>query len=161
LRYGASSLYHNEGDGRFTDWTASAHIPASPGLPGAAAFVDVDHDGDLDLVVAGLADIDASRSQAAKGMLRFPDDFAPAPVQLMRNNGSGTFTDVTSDAHLRVSTHAVAVVPTDFDDRRDIDLLIVNHRGAPLLFQNLRDGTFRDVAAETGLAAVVGDAEVT
>jgi len=59
-------------------------------------------------------------------------------------------------------THAVAIVPTDFDNRRDVDLLIVNRDAPPLLFQNLRDGTFRDVAAEAGLAGAVGrDEDVT
>ena len=47
-------------------------------------------------------------------------------------------------------------MPTDFDNRRDIDLLIVNGDAPPVLLQNLRDGTFRDVAAEVGLAAAVG-----
>ena len=49
-------------------------------------------------------------------------------------------------------------MPTDFDNRRDIDLLIVNRDAPPLLFQNLRDGTFRDVAAAVGLAAAIGGA---
>src|SRR5437667_305451 len=53
LRYGVSSLYHNDGDGRFTDVTSSAAITPYPFLPGAAALVDVDHDGDLDIVIAG------------------------------------------------------------------------------------------------------------
>ena len=54
-------------------------------------------------------------------------------------------------------------MPTDFDNRRDIDLLIVNHDGPPLLFKNLRDGTFRDVAADVGPGGAVGpgDDEMT
>ena len=162
LRYGLSSLYHNDGGGHFTDVTSSAGIPPYPFLAGAAALVDVDHDGDLDLVLAGLADLAGSRSRAADRALAFPGDFAPAPLRLLRNNGNGTFTDTTSEAHLQVPTHAVAIVPTDFDNRRDVDLLVVNRTGPPLLFQNLRDGTFRDVAAEVGLTAVVGsDDELT
>jgi hypothetical protein len=156
LRYGGSSLYRNEGHGRFRDVTAAAGIPPYPFLPGAAALVDVDHDGDLDLVIAGLADPEATRRRAAGRMVAFPREFAPAPVQLLRNNGNGTFTDITSEAHLQASTHAIAIVPTDFDNRRDIDLLIVNRDAPPLLFKNLRDGTFRDVAADVGLAAAVG-----
>ena len=162
LRYGGSSLYRNDGGGHFTDVTAAAHIPAYPFLPSAAALVDVDHDGDLDLVIAGLADFDRSRERAGDRPLAFPSEFAPAPLLLLRNNGDATFTDITARAHLQVTAHAIAIVPTDFDNRRDVDLLIVNRVGPPLLFQNLRDGTFRDVAAETGLTAAVGlDEETT
>jgi tetratricopeptide (TPR) repeat protein len=159
LRAGGSSLYRNDGNGRFTDVTAAAHVPAYPFLPGAAAFVDVDHDGDLDLVVAGLADLDATRDRAGSRALVFPRDFEPAPLQLLRNNGDGTFTDITAAARLDVRTHAVALAPTDFDNRRDVDLLVVSRDGPPLLFKNLRDGTFRDVAADVGLAgvAIAGD----
>ena len=60
-----------------------------------------------------------------------------------------------------IATHAIAIVPTDFDNRRDIDLLVVNRGGPPLLFQNMRDGTFRDVAAEVGLTAAVGAEDIT
>jgi hypothetical protein len=156
LRYGTSSLYHNDGGGHFSDVTKAAGIPPYPFLPGAAAFVDVDHDGDLDLVIGGLADLAGSRERSAGRSLVFPDDFAPAPLRLLRNNGNGTFTDTTAAARLQVPTRAVAIVPTDFDNRRDVDLLIVNRIGPPLLFQNQRDGTFRDVARDVGLTAIVG-----
>ncbi len=155
LRHGLSSLYRNESGGRFSEADRTA-LPDYGFLPGAVALTDVDHDGDLDIVVAGLADVEASRARAAGGALVFPDDFVPAPVALWRNSGEGTFTDITAEARITAATHAVAIVPTDFDNRRDVDLLVVSAAGPPLLFQNLRDGTFRDVAAETGLAAAAG-----
>jgi Tfp pilus assembly protein PilF len=161
LRYGVSSLYHNDGGNRFSDVTRPATIAPYPFLPGAAAFLDVDHDGDLDLLIAGLADLAASRERAATRDLVFPGEFAPAPLQLWRNNGNGTFTDTTADARLQIPTHAIAIVPTDFDNRRDIDLLVVNRGGPPVLLQNLRDGTFKDVAVDVGLAAAVGVEDVT
>jgi hypothetical protein len=160
LGYGGSSLYHNESGGRFGDVTAKAGIPAYPYLPGAAAWADVDHDGDLDLIVAGLADLGATKSRDANQPLTFPRDFAPAPLLLLRNDGSGSFADITAAARLTSRGHAIAVVPTDFDNRRDIDLLIVNRDLPPALLQNVRDGTFRDVAAETGLGAVVGSSGI-
>lgn len=147
LRRSRSSLYRNDGNGRFTDATARAGLPAHPSQPGAAALVDVDHDGDLDLVIAG--------------------QMPPAFLRLLRNNSSGTFTDITRAAGIDASARGVApgaplapvaVVPTDFDNRRDIDLLIVNRDAPPMLFKNMRDGTFRDVAADVGLAAVAGAA---
>jgi cytochrome c-type biogenesis protein CcmH/NrfG len=161
LRYGVSSLYHNDGGNRFSDMTRPANIAPYPFLPGAAAFLDVDHDGDLDLLIAGLADLAASRERAAERELAFPGEFAPAPLRLLRNNGNGTFTDTTAEARLQIATRAIGVVPTDFDNRRDIDLLVVNRGGPPLLFQNLRDGTFKDVAADVGLAAAVGVEDLT
>src|SRR5262249_23186818 len=50
--------------------------------------------------------------------------------------------------------HAIAIVPTDFDNHRDIDLLVVNRDGPPALYSNQRDGTFRDVAGAVGLASL-------
>jgi Tfp pilus assembly protein PilF len=161
LRYGASSIYRNDGKGHFSDVTPRAGLPAYPFLAGAAALVDVDHDGDLDLVIAGLADLAATRASAAGRALSFPRDFVAAPVRLLRNSGDGTFTDVTSAAGLNAATHAVAVVPTDFDNRRDIDLLIVDRNGPPILFKNLRDGTFRDVAVEVRLAEAAQGSDET
>src|SRR5580765_5251959 len=86
LRYGTSSLYRSDGKGHFTDITAASGLRPLPFLPGAAALVDVDHDGELDLLVAGLADIDQSRARAAGRSIAFPDEFAPAPIVLIRNN---------------------------------------------------------------------------
>ncbi len=154
LRHGTSSLYENDGAGRFTDVTADAGLPDFPYLPGAAAFADIDHDGDVDLAIAGLADLAASRVAAdSNGPLLFPDEFAPAPFLLLQNNQDGTFTDVTDRSGLQHEGHAVALVPTDFDNRRDLDLLVVDRSGPLRLFMNLRDATFRDVAADVGLAA--------
>jgi Tfp pilus assembly protein PilF len=158
LRAGQSVLYRNDGRGHFTDVTRSAGIPPFPALPGSAAFVDVDHDGDVDLVIAGLADIAGTKAQSAASVV-FPSGFATAPLQLLRNNGNGTFTDITRDARLESRGHAIAVVPTDYDNHRDIDLLVVNADGPPLLFANQRDGTFRDVAGETGLSRVAAAGE--
>jgi len=143
VRSGVSSLYRNDGGGKFSDVTAKAGLTPYRFLPGAAALVDVDHDGDLDVVIAGAGEASAP---------------APAPLQLHRNNGDGTFTDITQQAGLTTRGHAIAIVPTDVDNRRDIDLLIVNRDGPPVLFKNRRDGTFADVAAQSGLPAADANA---
>ncbi len=149
VRYGSLALYHNDGGGKFSDVTVAAGIPEYKYLPSSVAFVDVDHDGDLDLFILGLADL----SQAPKGgeSAVFPDDFAGAPNLLLRNDGNGKFTDTTAPAKLDRLGHSVAVVPTDFNNRRDVDLLVVNYGKAPELFSNQRDGTFRNVAGDVGL----------
>ncbi|HEV2862259.1 MAG TPA: FG-GAP-like repeat-containing protein [Pyrinomonadaceae bacterium] len=128
-------LYRGEGGLRFKDATAAAKLTARRNSSGAAAFVDSDHDGDLDIFLAS-------------GLL-------------LRNNGDGTFADVTAAAKLTTPQgRAVAVVPTDYDNRRDVDLLVVGSEGPPALWKNLRDGTFRNVAAEAGLELKGGIAAV-
>ena len=128
-------LYHNEGNGSFFDVTAAAKVTGnlSPAPSTAAAFVDVDHDGDLDI-------------------------FVPGNV-LLRNNGDGTFTDITAAAKVEDKVNARGVVPTDFDNRRDIDLLVAASEKVSL-FRNMRDGTFRDVAQESGLGEIKGAGSV-
>jgi tetratricopeptide (TPR) repeat protein len=128
LRNGTGTLYHNDGNGSFSDATAKAKIPASPKSSTTAAFVDFDHDGDLDLLLGGDGNL------------------------LLRNNGDGTFSDQTATAKLVDNVSARAIVPTDFDNRRDIDLLVASNEKISL-WRNMRDGTFRDVATEVGLAA--------
>jgi Tfp pilus assembly protein PilF len=128
LRAGIATLYHNDGNGSFSDVTATAKIPSALTGPETAAFVDFDHDGDLDLLLGG------------DGLL------------LLRNNGDGTFADQTAAAKLTDKVHARAIVPTDFDNRRDIDLLVASNEKVSL-WRNMRDGTFKDVAAEAGLTA--------
>ena len=126
LRSGTSTLYHNDGNGSFSDVTAAAKIPASPANAGSTAFADVDHDGDLDILIAG------------DGYL------------LLRNNGDRTFSDQTAAAKLDGKVSARSIVPTDFDNRRDIDLLVAATEKISL-WRNMRDGTFRDVATDVGL----------
>ncbi len=132
-------LYHQESNGEFRRAPLDAGPSAGSGPTRTAAFVDIDHDGDLDIFLA-------------------------APNRLLRNNGNNTFVDTTASAGLTGTAPAEAVIPTDYDDRRDIDLLIVRSFGAPALFANQRDGTFRDAAAQAGLpgeaaykAAAAGD----
>lgn len=155
IRYGNVSLYHNDGNGKFSDVTAEMGIPVYSFLPSSVAFVDVDHDGDLDIFIAGLADLTkmlkASETGRARAAIKFPADFAGAPNMLLRNNGV-TFTDITVKAKVAGSSgHAVAVVPTDYDNRRDVDLLVVNYGAAPELFSNQRDGSFSSVTPDVGL----------
>jgi Tfp pilus assembly protein PilF len=135
------ALFRNEGDTGFKDATAAAKLPAYPHPAVAAAFLDNDHDGDLDVFVAGAAD-------PAKAD-------APAPGLLLQNNGDGTFTDVTERAKVGAPSHSVAVVPTDFDNRRDLDVFVLREHG-PVLFKNVRDGSFEDAAAAVGLGEAKG-----
>ena len=152
LRRGSIALLHNDG-GRFSDATAAAGLAGDSHPYVGAAFVDADHDGDLDIVLAGLAD----PASAPAGAAPFPDGFPGAPTRLLQNDGSGHFKDVSAKAGVAATpVHAVAVVPTDFDNRRDVDLLVLRDDAPPQLFQNMRDGTFQDAAARTGLTPAGG-----
>ncbi len=131
LRSRGSSLLRNEGNGQFADATSRSGLRI-PNPPATAAWADLDHDGDVDLVVGS----------------------APGALQVLRNNGYGTFTDTTREAGLQAPVRPIAIAPTDFDNRRDLDLLVVNAAGAPALFKNRRDGTFLDVAGETSLTGL-------
>ena len=143
LLFGTSGyvLLHQAADGGFDDVTARAKFPRPTGPVATAAFVDVDHDGDLDIASAGEA------------------------LQLLRNNGDGTFTDITADAGLAgpLGGAATAIAPTDFDNRRDIDLVVAGGSHDNRLYRNMRDGTFHDATGDAGLlldgvlALAVGD----
>ncbi len=130
VRASGLALFRNQGDGRFEDRTAPVDTTKAVAAPASAtaAFLDVDHDGDLDALAGGF---------------------------LLRNNGDGTFADVTKSTGLDAAFPAVALVPTDFDNRRDLDVFALA-RDRARLFRNLRDGSFRDVAGELGLEAATG-----
>ena len=151
LGYGRLSLYHNDANGKFSDVTTAAAIPDYPYIALSAAMVDVDHDGDLDIFVAGFVDLSKAPAVSSTRPAVFPDDFPTAPNLLLRNDGNAKFSDITAVAKITGSGRGVAVVPTDFDNHRDIDLLVVNYGSSPTLFSNQRDGTFRDTAAEVGI----------
>ncbi|HTV00266.1 MAG TPA: FG-GAP-like repeat-containing protein, partial [Luteitalea sp.] len=114
-----------------------------------AALVDVDHDGDVDVVLGGAT-----------------ADGQPASLAIWRNNGDGTFADISATALPgQTSLIATAIIPTDVDLRRDIDLLVLGDDGRVRLWRNMRDASFREVSATVGLdtlppaaAIAVGDA---
>ena len=130
-----ATLFQQKADGTYENVTTAARLPASAPAASTTAFADVDHDGDLDILVAA------------------------GSVQAIRNNGNGTFSDITAEAGFGGTAlgSAVALAPTDYDNRRDIDVLVAGAGRAVALFRNMRDGTFKESAADAGLS-VPGDA---
>lgn len=130
--YGANILYRNNGDGTFTDVTKSAGVGGEGVSTGAAfdafsmgtAFADYDNDGFLDLYVANY--IDYSKNPPDKRPV-FPYNFIGGTNVLYRNNGDGTFSDVTFAARVDNGFHlSLGVTFGDFDNDGDADLYIAN-----------------------------------
>ena len=151
--YGGNLLFRNEKNGKFTDVTAEAGVGGPPGEWSlSAAFFDYDHDGDLDLCVCNFIDL----AQVPAGTsFRFPDDFAGQSNRLYRNNGNGTFTDVTEQAKVGGGRdRSASLVFMDYNESRDIDFCVVSDGGPARLYSNNRDGSFTDVASRTNLQKV-------
>lgn len=155
--YGPNVLYRNNGDGTFSDVTAQAGVANGHKVGAAANFLDMDNDGDLDLFVANYLDFTYEnhlmRTSAGVPKYAGPMDFPPMSNDLFRNNGDGTFTDVSVVSG--VAEHrgwGMGAVAADYDNDGDTDIHIVNDVYANFLFENDGTGKFEEVGLITGLA---------
>jgi Flp pilus assembly protein TadD len=148
--HGPNVLYRNNGDGTFIDVSREAGVDHT-GFGMGTTFVDYDHDGHLDLFVANYVDV--SRMPAAEELC-CPEDFSGAANVLYRNNGDGTFGEVTTQARLDGTTKSISAVFFDYDNDNDIDLYLGNDGEPDVLYSNNRDGSFLDVTKEAGLEGV-------
>lgn len=139
-------LFQNNGDGTFSDVSDAAGRPYDFLPTEAAAWADYDNDGFVDLFVANYE----TPGKWAEGVLSIGNlDY------LWRNNGDGTFSDVSEEAGLRVFPEQCGrgAAWADYDDDGDIDLYVANYRlDFNFLWQNQSDGTFENVSGETGTA---------
>ena len=159
LGYGRCILYHNNGDGTFTDVTARAGVANEGRWGSSAAWFDYDNDGRLDLVVANYVDWSPERNfwcgDHGPGMRSYchPDDYNGEPPRLYRNNGDGTFTDVSERSRVGLKPgNGLGIVTFDYDDDGWQDIFISNDSMANFLFHNNHDGTFSEVAFAAGVA---------
>jgi hypothetical protein len=155
---GGNALYRNNGDGTFSDVTPKAAVAGS-GWSTGACFVDFDRDGLLDLVVARYLDWSFDRNpycgEKKPGYRSYchPDQFNPIAPLVFRNNGDGTFSDVSLKSGLgKTRGKALGIAINDFDQDGWPDLVIANDSFPQQLFRNNRDGTFSEVALDLGLA---------
>ena len=154
--FGPNVLYRNNGDGTFTDVTRWAGVGDTKWAT-SAAFVDYDNDGQLDLYVINYVvfSLDKNKVCAFQGGLRdycHPGNFKGAPAVLYRNNGDGTFTDVTRRAGVvNPLGKGMGVVFGDYDNDGDQDLYIANDAVRNFLYRNNGDGTFTDVTMFAGV----------
>lgn len=160
-------LLHNAGGGKFKDVTAQAGLRAAKDdWNTCAAFVDVDNDGRLDLVVCRYVrwtrELDRANDFRMTGIGRAygpPNTFEGSAVRLFHNDGAGRFTDVSDKAGLRVTgttgkpvAKSLGILPMDVNGDGFVDLVIANDTVRNFLFVNRGDGTFKEAGAESGVA---------
>lgn len=155
--FGANLLYRNNGDSTFTDITQHAGVGDSRWSLGCA-FADYDNDGFVDLYVANYIDFDFETHTdcTQKGVATYcpPESFEGSPDTLYRNNGDGTFTDVTTTTSVyNKDGKGMGVVFGDYDNDGDVDCYVGNDAGENFLYQNKGDGTFTNVGWMAGVEA--------
>jgi hypothetical protein len=157
-----NTLYHNNGDGTFTDMTAKAGLNKPDAQYGplwsvAAAWVDVNNDGLLDLVVINYLKWDFATEPACEsyGHREYchPKMYKPTPNQLFMNNGDGTFRDASSESGLRGHPGkgmGIAVADSNFSGK--MDLMVPNDKLMNSFFRNKGGGRFEEAAFDVNLA---------
>lgn len=155
--YGPNVLYCNNGNGSFTDTTQTAGVANQAKVGAGACFLDMDKDGDLDLYVSNYLDFaydkHVARSQMGFPVYASPRCYPPLPDNLFRNNGDGTFTDVSKTAGIAI--HAgwgMGMICADYDSDGDTDVLVANDVAENFLFANNGAGRFEEVALFSGFA---------
>jgi len=150
---GGNILFENQGQGIFKDVTQRAGLELIA-HSSTASFVDLDHDGDLDLIVTNTAQWTGAELESDgkyyPGVTSY-DDLVVSPKEfnnIYKNNGDGTFADITEVSGLKGQGWGGDVAIFDFDSDGRIDVLITNMFGASQLYKNLGELTFRDVTKE-------------
>jgi hypothetical protein len=157
-----NQLLHNNGDGTFTDVTEKAGVSGE--IPGAgkpwavaAGWFDYNNDGLLDLLVINYLDysIPSAKLCSIDGVNTYcaPGNFKGTANILYRNNGDGTFTDVSKSSHIsQFIGKGMAPAFADYDNDGFTDVFVSNDTFPNFLLHNNGDGTFTDVALEAGVA---------
>ncbi|MDE0398305.1 MAG: CRTAC1 family protein [Candidatus Poribacteria bacterium] len=153
--FGKNQLFRNNGDGTFTDVTSQAGV-ADSSWSVSASFGDFNLDGYLDLYVTNYLDYQLETAHACflEGIHIYcgPHEYPGASDTLYRNNGDGTFTDVTARAGLHKSGKGLGTLFTDYNSDSYPDIFVANDAVPDFLYRNNGDGTFTDVAIATGVA---------
>jgi len=157
-----NQLFHNNGDGTFTDVTAKAGVGGEVPKLGkawsvAAGWFDFNNDGLLDLFVVNYLNYSVGNAtfciQQGHPAYCSPVDFLGTPNILYRNNGDGTFTDVSEQSHIsEYIGKGMGLAFADYDNDGFTDIFVSNDTFENYLFHNQGDGTFVDVALQAGVA---------
>ena len=160
--FGKNILYHNNGDGTFTDVTAKAGVAAG-GWSVSAGFFDYDNDGHLDLFVTRYLDWNVANSKTCgneNAMYCPPTEFPATSNILYHNRGDGTFEDVSVPSGIASKKgHGLGVAFADYDGDGFTDIFVANDVTNQFLFHNNGNGTFTECALESG-AALTSDGKM-
>jgi enediyne biosynthesis protein E4 len=155
---GQNRLFRNTGKGTFVDVTRASGLAGKQGFSTSALWFDFDGDGLLDLFVCNYVkwsaehDVFCSLDGKHKSYCT-PEAYRGETCWLFRNRGDGTFEDVTARSRVfDTSSKSLGVTLLDHDQDGWPDLLVTNDTQPNKLYQNLRDGTFKDVAIDAGVA---------
>jgi hypothetical protein len=155
---GQNRLFRNSGKGTFTDVTAKSGLGNRLGFSTSALWFDYDRDGLLDLFVCNYVkwsaehDVFCSLDGKHKSYCT-PEAYRGETCWLFHNRGDGTFEDVTAESGIfDTSSKSLGVAMLDYDRDGWPDLLVANDTQPNKLYRNQRNGTFRDVAVEAGIA---------
>lgn len=156
--YGHDILFHNNGDGTFTDVTQNALPRGEESFGSSAAFLDYDQDGFLDLFVVRYISFTVAANKRCSGYAGGrdycgPGDYQPLPDKLYRNDGRGHFVDVTVKAGIAAAFgNGLGVVCADFDGDGRVDVFVANDKTANQLWINKGNGSFEENALMAGAA---------
>ncbi len=158
--FGHNVLFHNNGDGTFTDRTVAAGMEVQHGFWTGASWGDFNRDGFIDLYVS--AYVQYEKHDRATTALQYdvdvptsinPSSFEPARNLLYRNNGDGSFSEVSEVAGVSGKAgRSLAAVWSDFDSDGWPDLYVANDVSDNVLFRNRGDGTFDEISNEAWVA---------
>jgi hypothetical protein len=158
--YGSAILYRNNGDGTFTDVTARAGVADEGQWSTSAAWVDLDKDGYLDLVVANYLiwspETNLWCGEKGPGYRAYcsPNNYRGQKMKLYHNNHDGTFTDFSDKSGIGIpEAKGMGIVTADFNNTGWSDIAVANDTWPNFLFRNNRDGTFTDDSLISGIAA--------
>ena len=156
--YGRCTLYRNNGNGTFSDVTEKAGL-AAPGWTTSAVWFDYDNDGRLDLFLCSFvqfsikSNVFCGDNKLGKRFYCIPRVFKPTPSLLYRNNGDGTFTEVSGGTDIqRALGKALGVVATDINDDGLLDLFVANDTVQNFLFANRGQGKWEEIGLPAEVA---------
>ena len=155
--YGPNVFYRNNGDGTFSDVTELTGTATGDKVGAGACFLDMDADGFVDLYVASYLRFSYEKhvKPTHRGMRVYPgpEFFPPVSDNLFRNNGDGTFSDVSVESGIaRHEAWGMGMVCADYDNDGDTDIFVANDVTANYLFENDGTGKFEEVGLVAGIA---------